>query len=293
MIDTHDQACETDPRLRDFFGKLDAAIKTHQAELKSFFAGLGPAVDIAKRAQAELDRIAATQFSIFPYFNMGELDLSRIFADLLDLSGRHGQDDRFLRLFRDEFSRDSRRAGGPGEGDSSLRPFLDKLSSSMSIGRSGLNHKCEVHLEFPTREHREKAPGRIDIVLKMPNGLWIGIENKPWAEDRERQIARYLKDLKERGTAWILYFSGDGKKPNEWRELEREDQDRCLTVPYRRGNDDSPSLEHWIERCREQCEAEVVRWFLKDLLKYIREQFEFRAHDVSDAEENGDAKHYR
>ena len=244
-------------------------IDTHRDELTGFFAGLGPAVAIAKRAQAQLDRIAATRFSVFPYFNTGELDLSRIFADLLDPSGRHGQGDRFLRLFLD------------------LLTKTDGLPSEMRSGLSGRNlHECEVHLEFPTREHREKAPGRIDIVLEMPDDVWIGIENKPWAEDQPEQIKDYLKDLKERGTAWILYFSGDGKKPNEWRELEREDQDRCLTVPYCRSTDEKPSLESWIQRCREQCEAEVVRWFLKDLLEYIREQFKFRAHDVSDAEEN-------
>ena len=260
MIDTHDQACEIDPRLRDFFGnledKVDGAIETYQAELKGFFAGLGPAVAIAKRAQAELDRIAATRFSVFPYFSAGELDLSRIFADLLDPSGRHGQGDRFLRL------------------------FLDGLPSEMRSSLSGLNlRECKVHLEFPTREHREEAPGRIDIVLKMPNDHWIGIENKPWAEDQDQQIKRYLKDLMGRGpggsgTAWILYFSGDGEKPTEWQDLKPEERERCLTVPYRRGNDGSPSLEHWIEQCREKCEAEVVRWFLKDLLEYIRCKFE-------------------
>ena len=265
MMDTHEQPSENDPQLSDFFeeleAKVDCAVKTYQAELKGFFAGLGTAVDIAKRAQAELDRIAATQFSVFRYFNTRELDLSRIFADLLDPSGRHGQGDHFLRLFLDS----------------------DKLPRALSSSLPGRNlGECRVHLEFPTREGR-----RIDIVLEMPDNLWIGIENKPWAKDQDWrsspvvdqrhsiQIKDYLNDLKSRSreTAWILYFSGEGKNPSKWSELTPEERERCPTVPYRSDNDVSPSLEHWIEKCSERCEAETVRWFLKDLLKYIRMEF--------------------
>ena len=48
--------------------KISGAVTEHEAELAGFFAGLDPVVNIAKRAQAELDRTAATKFSIFNYF---------------------------------------------------------------------------------------------------------------------------------------------------------------------------------------------------------------------------------
>ncbi len=268
MMDTHEQPSENDPQLKDFFekleGKVDSTTKTYQAELTGFFAGLGPTIDIAKRAQAKLDRIAATRFSVFRYFHTGELDLSRIFADLLNPSGRHGQGDCFLQL------------------------FLDMLPSRMSILCSGPNlHQCEVRTEFPTRGHGEQAPRKIDVVLKMPNELWIGIENKPWADDRDGQIEAYWKDLNERGTARMLYFSGEGTDPSKSSLGNlRSTPHRWLTVPFRSDTDGKPSLESWIQRCREQCEAEVVRWFLKDLLEYIRRQFKLPTPAISDAGEN-------
>ena len=74
-------------------------------ELSTFFAGLQPAVEIARRAQEEMDRRAATKFSVLDLFRshsegrVRETHLSRIFAGLLDPLGTHGQGDRFLSLF--------------------------------------------------------------------------------------------------------------------------------------------------------------------------------------------------
>ncbi len=275
MVDTGDHECDLDFQLRDFFrksgAKIDGVIGTYRSELTGFFTGLGSAVDIAKRTRQELDRIAATQFSVFPYFTtVLESDLSRIFMDLLRPSGSHGQGNRFLRLFLEMLNKP------------------DGFSSGVIRNLSNRNlNECQVHSEFPTQEYREKAPGRIDIVLEMPDNLWIGIENKPWAVDQDRQIEDYLRDLRKRGTGHMLYFSGDGNNPTEWPNFDRETKDCCLTVSYRKGSNDCPSLEHWIEKCRERCEAEAVRWFLRDLLKFIRQEFVFEAHNVSSSQENG------
>ena len=69
-IDSTVENYETE--LAGFFADLDQKINgtvtDHEAELANFFAGLGPVVNIAKRAQAELDRTAATKFSVFNYF---------------------------------------------------------------------------------------------------------------------------------------------------------------------------------------------------------------------------------
>ena len=124
----------------------------------------------ARRTQAELDRVQAPRFSLFSYFNTGELDLSRIFGDLLDPRGTHGQGDVFLRVLLDDV-----RKGAP-----TLPEYWD-LSD------------CQVHLELVTAALGD--PRRIDIVLELPGGYWIGIENKPWAADQEHQVRDYLADL--------------------------------------------------------------------------------------------------
>ena len=235
-----------------------------RTELTSFFSGLGPAIDIARQAQKEMDRRAATKFSIFDYFRVQETDLSRIFADLLDPSGSHGQGDRFLSLF--------------------LKETLPKETlPEYSLPRTLANAKM-VHLEYSTHERR-----KIDIVLEMPDNHWIGIENKPWAEEQEEQVKAYIEYLqgkvKESGTAWILYLSGNGSDPQT---LPDDPQllGYCRTVPYRK-NSTGNSLENWIEQCWRECEAEQVRWFLKNLLEYIQREFESKeenqvmAQDVS------------
>ena len=162
--------------LADFFTglglKINSAVKIYEAELVSFFAGLGPVVDLAKRVQAELDRTAATKFSVFEYFKVPEEALSDIFADLLNPSGRHGQSDRFLRLFLDDV---------PSLRGESSR----KLGSCFSPSD---RRDCKIRREYSTEERR-----RIDIVLKMPRGRRIGIENKPSSGDSRNQITDYLK----------------------------------------------------------------------------------------------------
>ena len=246
-------------RLKGFFAglgrEMEDAVKDYENGLRAFFAGLSPVAKYAKRAQQKLDRIAATKFSVFEYFHKRETDLSRIFADLLDPAGRHGQGDRFLRLFLDEIHR-------------SLDETLRREFPLSDI------HQAKVHREYRTDKNRS-----IDIVLEMPNNHWIGVENKPRAKDQEHQVKDYLEFLQDKvqqsgaGTAWMLYWSGDGKSSTTLPD-DTEGQKYCVTVPYRTTGNETPSLENWVCQCWEQCEAEQVRWFLKDLLGYIRKSFQ-------------------
>ena len=253
MTDAQGSRTSRTDDLSGFFHRLSAVVEgateSHKAALMGFFAGLEPAVAVARRAQVELDRAFAPAFSPFLYFKTEELDLSRIFGDLLDPRGSHGQGVAFLRALLDGF---------PQIAD--LRPRLDLPG-------------CRVHLEFITRTL--DADRRIDIVLEMPGGTWIGIENKPWAADQENQIRDYLRDLRGRGgkPPWVLYLSGDGTLPAEYHELEGEEGGHCLTVAYRDAGGEQPSVEAWIERCIDECRAERVRWFLHELLRFIQRTF--------------------
>ncbi|MCY4586903.1 MAG: PD-(D/E)XK nuclease family protein [Bryobacterales bacterium] len=243
-------------RLKGFFDGLDReiedAVEDHGNGLRRFFSGLSPVAKYAKRAQEKLDRIAATKFSVFEYFRERETDLSRIFADLLDPAGRHGQGERFLRLFLVGIHR-------------SLDETLRREFPLSDI------HQAKVHLEYPTDKLR-----RIDIVLEMPNNHWVGIENKPRAEEQEDQVKDYLKFLQDKvrhsgdGTAWMLYWSGDASSPKTLPD-DTDEKKHCLTVPYQETDNESPSLENWVRQCWEQCEADRVRWLLRDLLEYISE----------------------
>ena len=239
--------------LSDFFEclamKTKAAMRSHSVDLQSFFAGLGPAVRIAQHAQAELDRRAATRFSLFDFFQERETNLSRVFRGLLDPSGTHGQGDMFLRLFLDE-----------------VRDVLsDKVRWHFPAGNL---RESQVYLEYHTDKRR-----RIDIVVGVHGDTRIGIENKPWGPEQHKQVSDYFEYLQTNSDAWLVYLSGDGKQPETLPDDPCESE-RCPTLPYRGAERGSPSLEKWVEKCRTECEAERVRWFLTDLLEYIRRRFE-------------------
>ena len=261
MTDAQRSRTSGTDNLAGFFFRLSAAVEdameSHTAGLVAFFAGLEPVVAVARRAQVELDRAAAPAFSPFPYFNTGELDLSRIFGDLLDPCGSHGQGEVFLRA------------------------LLDQLPELEGLRRRPDLPACHVHVEFITRTL--DADRRIDIVLEMPGGPWIGIENKPWAADQDNQIRDYLRDLRGRGSkpSWMLYLSGDGTIPDEYAKLGGDDQAHCLTVAYRGSRGERSSVEAWIEHCIDECCAERVRWFLRELLRFIQRTFSRAANEPS------------
>ena len=223
-------------------------------ELTTFFSGLETAVEMGAKAQKRMDRKAATKFCGFGFFRSAsnvqirEIHLSRIFADLLNPQGTHGQGDRFLSL------------------------LLEELKSTLPEDFSpGDLPGATVHLEYSTDERR-----RIDILLEMSGNHWIGIENKPWAEEGERQVIDYWEFLQkkirnvEAAKMQILYLSGDGSPPSL---PEKKLESPPITVPYRKNRNES-SVEGWIEQCWRECEAERVRWFLQELLEYIRRELD-------------------
>ena len=235
--------------------RTSLAASSHTADLQAFFAGLRPAVRIAQRAQAELDRRAATRFSLFDFFHERETDLSRVFGSLLDPSGTHGQGDTFLSLFLDE-----------------VREVLD----GEVHGRLPAGSLRDARVDL---EHRTDTGRSIDLVVRVRGHTWIGIENKPWAGEQPNQVSDYLEYLRTRAgpetdpDAWLVYLSGDGKRPETLPD-DPKDRMRCPTLPFRGAERGSPSLENWVEKCRTECEAERVRWFLTDMLEYIRKWFE-------------------
>ncbi len=245
--------------LQSFSSRLERALasatRVRERDFAGFFSGLAVAVDIARGAQTELDRRVATRFSIFDYSHWREIDLSRAFGKLLDPTGSHGQGSRFVDLFLQEVCRGSQSA------------------RRASFPTSNFDW-CRVLPEYETDEDR-----RIDIVLQLPGNRWIGIENKPWAGEQKDQVKHYVQYLlgraasTENGDAWLVYLSGDGRDP-ETLPRKIEERERCVTMGYRVSAQGAPSVEEWIRQCLRECEAERVRWFLKDLLEYLRRSFE-------------------
>lgn len=237
------------PFMEALHGHLDATVDAHRESIRSFIAGIGPITEAASLAQRHLERYVAPRFSVFEYFKEDEAVLSNILADLLRPDGFHGQGTALLRLFLDELDRQN--ASGEGQ---QVRKAHDY----------GNLEDCEVYTEYAIPK------GRIDIVLRIDSAQWIGIENKPWTKERCDQVGDYIDYLDDQDDrSCILYFSGTGGPS---RTIPLRMKKRYLTMPYRESGS-GPSVEHWVDQCRSLCEAEVVRWFLKDFVAYIRRMF--------------------
>jgi len=262
-------------------------------DLTGMFALLEPTIAAAtvairvveERAREEQDRRTGRRFSAFDLVRTQELDLSRIFAGLLDPAGDHSQGDLFLSLLLEELS--------VGVGD-----VADFVHGFQSTGG------CRVWLEHPIADRAmlpgQSITGSVDIVLEFEGNRWIGIENKPSALDQPWQVDRYLfalaHEVEQRGgneeQIFLLYWSGDGTDPDFpdlqaltspfWNEETRERQERlrsrCLTFPYRR-RFGIASVEGWLKRCQVECEADRILLFIRDLLAHIQHTFRDSANE--------------
>ena len=289
---------ELERELDEFFGRLTPVVRADQKrryrvtedlkrDLTGMFRLLEPTIAAAtvaikvmeERAREEQDRRTGRRFSAFDLVRTQELDLSRIFSGLLDPGGSHSQGDLFLSLLLEELSVGS---GGAAEFVRDFQP----------------SNNCRVRLEYPISDQAilpgQAIAGSVDIVLELEGNRWIGIENKPSAVDQPWQVDRYLfalaHEVEQRGggeeQVLLLYWSGDGTDPDLrnlqeltspfWDEEKKKRQERlrsrCLTVPYRK-RFGVASVEGWIKRCRLECEADRVRGFLRDVLKYIQDNF--------------------
>ena len=232
--------------------------RAEAAALGSFLTGLGAVVEGVRDTLIRMDRVAATRFSVFWYFKHNENIISRIFADMLRGDGIHGQGTAFLDLFLEEIVRD------PADGAGS-RPAAEYVKAA-----SG---GCVVETEHVIPGRR-----RIDIVVRLGTRgeQWLAIENKPWAREQENQLDAYADYVHQHDPrACVIYLSGDGSESST---MPAEKRGYYRAVPYRNVGG-GPSVEGWIRRCVERCEADRVRWFLTDMLKYIEETFQVEEAD--------------
>ena len=259
-------------------------------EYANFFAQLLPALEAARKIDAELDRHLAHRFRALEYLRTDELGLSRIIADLLDLRHAHGQGPLYLEVLLDE--------------------FRETLGLEFPGGEPELS-EAEAVREFPTRNNR-----RIDICVKIPAGdrtFHLAIENKPYASDRKNQIRDYLDYLHTTsGDAFLLiHLSPNGEGPDEssllrdevprWRGDAGEratpsgqpgsaGHPRLVVMTYVGATDDATdggtdtadpfegmrsgwSLADWLAACARRSNPERLRWFLRETETFVRQRF--------------------
>lgn len=217
-------------------------------DLASFFDGLGYYVRVSREARQSLASAVAESFSVFDYIEPHENRLSTIIADLLDPKGKHGQGSTFLAAFLKQ---------------------LEDVGCELPPNWQAHLDEATVINEAAT-SFLADAARRIDIRIELPQPFGIGIENKPWAGEQPDQLAAYSKDLEERykkGGFVLIFLCRRGRKPEsipeaDWSELRR--LGKCATLHY------TDEFLNWLSECRMRAEADKVRHFIKDFVRYIQ-----------------------
>lgn len=223
--------------------------------LDRFFVGLQSHLSIFKQHKNYINKLIGSDFNIFDFIGKEEDGISDVIKKLLDPEGGHGQGTAFLCCLLDLCAREAAR-NGVG------KSFLE-LNEKIAQGE-------KVHVK---REHPTLAGRAIDIVVCAP-GFMLGVENKPWAADLNKQVHDYIKYLMEHSKdGWaFIYLKGNGTKPSE-ESLCAKQRKELLKSGHYVELDYANDLAQWAQQCALACEADKVRWFLRDFRAYALREF--------------------
>lgn len=210
----------------------------------TFFSDLKFRLDIVKQHSAETNRFLSRDFNVFDYIYADENKLSDIIADLLDPIGKHGQADLFLK----EFIKLIRRS-----------EFLQKSHPKVSR---------EIRTTLIPKNRR-----KMDILIEWPTH-GVMIESKPWAKDQHEQLWDYKQYLERRfkQNFLIVYLSKRTEKPKE-HSISSENLDLLIENKQFIQISFEIHLKEWLRNSFRECESEKMRWFLKDFISYLDNNF--------------------
>ena len=231
--------------------------KTYEKRLTNFFQPLIFRYRVAKEIKNQTDKYLASDFNLIELINPDENRVSDLIALFLNPEGEHGQGEIFLREFIKYLK---------GRIKERINEEAENLKVLVQIDTT----QVFVEREFMTHEGR-----RIDICVKFP-GFVIGIENKPWAGEQEKQLADYNDFLQKFGNYILIYLDGWGRKATTIDKQTKEvlkQEGKFLETSY------NNFLKPWLLQCYKECEAEKVRWFLKDFVNWIENNFKEEVED--------------
>jgi hypothetical protein len=185
----------------------------------------------------------APHFNSFNFIRPDELKLSEILAMLLNPKGHHEQGDLFLKLFFTE-----------------IEITYPNDTTNIKVG-------CEV-----STDRIENTARRIDIEVNFGHHFGLAIENKPWADDQDKQLSDYAKQMGEKFENWcLIYLSGRDTDPKENSATSEERDTWRENEQYRKIN--FGDIVKWLKNCEAQCQADHVRHFLRDFIGYCENEF--------------------
>jgi len=191
-------------------------------------------VSVLNKSYKVLAQSSGENFNIFSILNMEtdeNLTHSAFIAELLNKNGRHGYDNRFIKLFCEYFDINN--------SEFNIKNY--KVVTEHPIGPISVNYD---------------SGGRIDIFLQDDMGNTIMIENKVYAGEQNKQLIRYHNDYPA-GKLFFLTLSGDSSTCKEAKKINN----LYTVISYQ--ND----IINWLDQCRrEAIETPMLR---EVILQYI------------------------
>lgn len=223
-------------------------------KVRRLFQHYRPIGEKARQIQLDLERVKAPRFSVCDLFLSKEERISQVLAALLDPWGRHGQQDFFLKLF--------------------IKRINHQLPENQHLSLNRLD-QTSVMLEVLT-QRIDNAQRRIDIVLINPDWV-LGLENKPWTWEQEKQLEDYRNHLEREyqgRLVHMVYLPGDCSRPTT-------DTQGVTTVVIGYNWSEAACgpavrehhLSDWLEEAASGCQADNVRLFLTDFTLWIKRTF--------------------
>jgi hypothetical protein len=114
----------------------------------------------------------------------------------------------------------------------------------------------------------------MDVTVRWNDGFILAIENKPWAGDQDDQLEDYIEHLVgvSHGQFLLVYLSHSGDDPDtrsisadKLEELKKNGHVKILSY--------SSVMLRWLRGCLRECQAEKIRWFLRDFEHYLSRNF--------------------
>ena len=196
----------------------------------------------------------APDFQVFDFVNTSENGLSWIIANLLNPKGTHGQKTLFLEQF--------------------IRICLPNIQNN-TVWQNYLENLTQTEVETEATTWANRAYRRMDIYLSArinSETFGICIENKPYANDQENQLADYFLELENRKLSQkhLVYLCEYGEPSNysvTKDVLESWIKNQLISfVTY-------SQLVVWPTECKKDCQNHSVTEFLNQFIKFIQKQF--------------------
>ena len=112
----------------------------------------------------------------------------------------------------------------------------------------------------------------------------LGIENKPGGVHQNEQVSHYADELARRfPKGWaLIYLSGDGTPPPETSLCPEKREQLRKSGNYVELNY-AEDLAEWLDTCVHGCEADKVRWFLRDFHDHVVTSLKNQGVETKDA----------